>query len=384
MFVAPFLDASLFRTVLEVFLKPIEGTMLVKSKRYLKLEAGSGKTVISKDRYKGWDPNSLKKMATSQAFFKEMMETITLLDDRLNNFKMLYRTLWMDAFQKKKAYQTALEKVFEEDNCNELVGNILKKKSSEKWTGNEITESDFKELKPHILDPSLFATLGTTISERVQKILPAALSFGEAVHSLHKHFDTFTHLFDDVDYHADYINKSMKKAFAFAIGNLDSRPDDLKKLIKDPKPDKTFTTEMRAFKRQVAAVFMSYVAVHPDHQENSYIKVGYRPEQVTAKKVIDTFMWNKFLDDMDKWTMHPFLKSFVDNLTDGLKDASDVKGWKELFGEKEVWNDRKGGQILFSDDENSTVNLDGGAMSLEQQSQSYNMDKLKQLLAGLD
>ena len=71
-------------------------------------------------------------------------------------------------------------------------------------------------------------------------------------------------------------------------------------------------------------------------------------------------------------------------MKDSLSEAVDADGWKKLFGEKEVWNDRKGGQILFSDDENSTVNLDGGAMSLEQQSQSYNLDKLKQLLAGLD
>ena len=50
-FVAPFIDISLARTVLEVFLRPIEGTMLVKSKRYLKLEAGDGKAQIKSDRY---------------------------------------------------------------------------------------------------------------------------------------------------------------------------------------------------------------------------------------------------------------------------------------------------------------------------------------------
>ena len=57
------LDVALFRTVLETFLKPIEGTMLVKSKRYLKLEAGEGKTVINQNRYKDWDFTKKERLA---------------------------------------------------------------------------------------------------------------------------------------------------------------------------------------------------------------------------------------------------------------------------------------------------------------------------------
>ena len=54
-----------------------------------------------------------------------------------------------------------------------------------------------------------------------------------------------------------------------------------------------------------------------------------------------------------------------------------------VAGDREVWDDRKGGQILFSDDENSTVNFDRGALNVERGVNSHNMDRLKQLLTGL-
>lgn len=44
-------DLSMFRHVVEVFLRPIEGTLTVKSNRYLKLEAGKGSAGIPFDGY---------------------------------------------------------------------------------------------------------------------------------------------------------------------------------------------------------------------------------------------------------------------------------------------------------------------------------------------
>lgn len=44
-------DLSLIRTILEVFLKPIEGTMRLSSKRYLCMEAGAGEAKILNEEY---------------------------------------------------------------------------------------------------------------------------------------------------------------------------------------------------------------------------------------------------------------------------------------------------------------------------------------------
>lgn len=46
-----FLDLSLLRTLLEVVIRPVDGTLRIKSRRYLLLEAGDGKAAIEYDKY---------------------------------------------------------------------------------------------------------------------------------------------------------------------------------------------------------------------------------------------------------------------------------------------------------------------------------------------
>ena len=46
-----FVDLSLLRTLLEVVIRPVDGTLRIKSRRYLLLEAGDGKAAIEPDKY---------------------------------------------------------------------------------------------------------------------------------------------------------------------------------------------------------------------------------------------------------------------------------------------------------------------------------------------
>ncbi|MBR4371700.1 MAG: hypothetical protein IKS92_11675, partial [Victivallales bacterium] len=50
--VAPFLDLSLLRTILEIFIRPIDGTLLIKSHRFMELEAGKGHANVPAAFYK--------------------------------------------------------------------------------------------------------------------------------------------------------------------------------------------------------------------------------------------------------------------------------------------------------------------------------------------
>ena len=86
---------------------------------------------------------------------------------------------------------------------------------------------------------------------------------------------------------------------------------------------------------------------------------------------------------MTKTRAVALLKSITDHINDNASKSLSLDQWKEIVGDREVWDDRKGGQILFSDDENSTVNFDRGALHVERGANSYNMNRLKQLLTGL-
>ena len=395
MFVAPFLDASLFRTVLEVFLKPIDGTMLIKSKRYMKLEAGSGKAVINKNRYKDWEPGKGKKMEKSQAFFKMMMEIISEMDDRFNDFKLRYRVLWADAWQKKEAYVKKQKEYFDDDMSKDILQKAFDASVKDKWEKHQFTEDDFDKLK--LAQISLTDNNQRYLSRyaRAVQVVPAANALGEAAHALHKQVDAFLKLFADWE-KADagefrnYMAELFKSIRSSMIGGFEIKYGvKLDGLLESPVPDDAYSTGLRAFKRRLAAKFLAKVAgikdpLNPTEPLYPDIKVGYQVAQITNKQVEDNYMWNKFVNDLEKWTMHPFLKSLVDSLKGGLEDALNADGWKATINEGDIWSDRKGGQILFSDDENSTVDFDGGALNVEQQAQSYNLGKFKQLLIGLD
>lgn len=54
------IDMGLIRTIIETFLRPIGGTLLIKSNRYLRMEAGKGETRISSRQALQYNWSSLK------------------------------------------------------------------------------------------------------------------------------------------------------------------------------------------------------------------------------------------------------------------------------------------------------------------------------------
>lgn len=388
--VAPPLDVALFRTVLETFLKPIEGTMCIKSKRYLKLEAGPGNTIISKDRYKDWDLTKKQKLAKSQDFFKMMIERVSLIDARLNDFMVRHRALWLDAYSKKEAYQKAAALLFTNETVGDLIIKAYDLDPEKPWEGNEFKVDALKDAKLK----KIRVEKGTIIKlrsdeDRKSEVLPPANALGAAVHALRSHIESFVTLFDDMDdVGSTYIDKSLKEAFSSLRYSVmtQAKADygtDLKGFLKAAIPDDTFAKTKIVFKRKLAAAFVAKVAGHPDHQKDLHLKVNYKPEEVTDEKVTDNFVWGNFVSVIGSPTASPLLKSLADHIKENASKSLGLDEWKKIVGDREVWDDRKGGQILFSDDENSTVNFDRGALHVERGANSYNMDRLKQLLAGL-
>ena len=384
------LEVALFRTVLETFLKPIEGTMCIKSKRYMKLEAGNGQTIINQNRYKDWDAAKKEKLAKSQDFFRIMIDRVSLLDARLNDFTMRYRAMWLDAYNKKEAYMKTETELCTKGIVDDLVTKAYDVKPDADWKDNafKVDALEGAKLKKMKIGKGGIVTLRSD-EERKSEMLPQANALGEAVHILRTHIEGFSKLFDDMDDGgSNYIDKSLKEAFQSFRYKVSTKVmseygTDLKGFLKDAAPTDTFVKDKTALKRMVAAAFIAKVAGDPAHKEDQYLKVGYKTEELTDEIVQDNFQWSTIVKGIDNSTMPPLLKSITDHIKDNASKSLSLDQWKEIVGDREVWDDRKGGQILFSDDENSTVNFDRGALHVERGANSYNMGRLKQLLTGL-
>ena len=81
---AGLVDLSLFRHVLEVFLRPVDGTLELKSNRYMLLEAGKGDATIKSDRYS-------TAPATANTQYMSLVNAINIInsnvDDVLNTIQ---------------------------------------------------------------------------------------------------------------------------------------------------------------------------------------------------------------------------------------------------------------------------------------------------------
>ena len=85
-----FLDLSFFRYWLEAVLRPIGGIMLLKSNRYMRLEAGKGKTTIDKIEPSLTEKSNLKKFIIKGAFESEKDVIIHRVTERMNSFFSTY------------------------------------------------------------------------------------------------------------------------------------------------------------------------------------------------------------------------------------------------------------------------------------------------------
>ena len=118
-----FVDMAIVRSVLEVFMRPIDGTLNLKSNNYVMLEAGKGKAQVPLDRYcakyqkaYNYNPN-----AEEQKVFAKIGAYIGHIDKKVNEFRKEYFTAKKQAYEKKKSYEKAVGKLWHDQNLPDVL-----------------------------------------------------------------------------------------------------------------------------------------------------------------------------------------------------------------------------------------------------------------------
>ena len=403
-FVTPFIDTTLARAALEVFLRPIEGTLCVKSKRYLTLEAGSGKAIIKPDRFKKFDADKLDK---ENDFFKRMIDCLAIIGPKCDKFNDTYSNLWEAAFHK---YYVLLSNEYTIlDKPEENVPATLKKIFDRR--GQVLFEESFydKKLKDN------------NQGEDKKKVLcDQANAVAKAVKALCDHMDSLPSLLNDIET-PTYIEKTLQESFSPAVVDMMKLWDD--RYFEGGKPtemllrsETPFDIYSNAFlKRRWAAMFIMKVAMHPEQVPMQFIETKYflKGEKYEAKltedNLTDNYWWSKFAMNFEGKFFNTVLRTLVDNTLgaamDGVKKNLEpfnpidsiasapegtslkdrVKSLKDrmTLKDRDVWAAGKGGQILFSDQKDATLNFDGGDLKKEDYANRYNIDRMKKVLSGM-
>lgn len=399
-FVTPFIDMSLARTVLEVFLRPIEGTMLVKSKRYLKLEAGDGKAQIKSDRYSKnikvpgilakIDPSLENYNSDSLSTIQQILEHVlpllnanTGIPTIIGNFVDQYEAKWYNAVAKRTAYET------EEDALVNAKDPDIVKMTFCSATWNDLNEhADLFKNKFNPVSPQKKTDYFNALNE-----------FGKAVAAFFTHLLTLESLAD----HVNAVNAPKEEidvwaAFKDSLGVIidecetqwgeiyqkDGKPTTEYLRTFDPHGSDPFVK--RTFlKRKWALLFLLKLS-EKDLKYKNALKLSYEDSYLTEKNLCDNFKWDQMTKNIQLFSTSPVGGAFVDCLKDPFFKKIDMTAWMHTFRDKDMWADMGSGQILFSDSADSTsalTNLQQGENSSYSDANKNTIGALKKALGSI-
>ena len=411
-------DMTLLRCLADVFLRPIEGTLLVKSKNYLMLEAGKGHAEVPIESYsKAWqDYLIVEKDPEKQKFYAKTSAYINRINEKVGNFCKDYEKLREEAIKSEKSYNTYLNSIWEkseeakpkvkEDGFKGTNGAF--KYSDDDCKGGTVNFGAFnhKSIKGWSTKRQPLKGINgeemKTVMEVMRYMKPAMEHFGYACWALHKHVLDFKNCFNDEtikavnnaslgkdsDEETKWIDEAFKKAiFAANKSELETLVKNWHKNFGDNAggPGKLFLQpdvpvafdifrNSKSLKRWLVATFLlelhnckeNYLPAEAGHglgskQPGKFFNICYK--EVTYDLV------DKNWADVARLTPNKtgFLKKYMKKLASTLIDATGVKkAYSQFFNtskpkmgwERKVWNG-KGGKIIFSDEENTTYRYDG-------------------------
>ena len=386
-FIEAVVDFSLIRHVVEVFVRPVDGTMQLKSKRYLKLEAGKGNATIKRDRYAD---TVNKKKTTSEEFYKGVVFYVEEICKAVDKYFDDFRKLWDDGGEKKSAYNKRARKYLSQFN-DPLIFKMVK---------------DLDQLEP---DPGLFdwdcyrnkfndATMKSgNMGNAYSELFLAAKAYAQAIIDIRKHVDSFKDLFVDFpevwfdegeslyvlllatfrdDMKPQDAIKYWKRDSFYAGAIFSSSGSDPVKLLYETGYNSTI------FKRKLLLCFIWRIANTGGNKRNHYIEVDYDINYIRNTHTFDQeYYWKRQVQNIDHyWQKHKFWRTLMENTYNKFVDK--LKSNFAPF-DKDIWNDKAEGQILFSDHEGTTLNFDGEGLHEESSSNIGTMQHLKNVLMGV-
>ena len=407
-------DMQLLRCLSDVFLRPIDGTLQVKSKNYLMFEAGKGSAEVPIDQYsKNWQKQfDIEKDADKQRFYAKTTAYIKRIDQKIGQFCDDYKNLLEDAFKAQESYDLYIRSIYKKDSLNKAPKCLVEgfknadkafKENDDKFKGGTIDMSgivyeDFKgqENGRHFIT-GLDGEILTSVKEVKAYLKPAIDDYGKASWAVHHKVLAFKDLFTDDTISAvneatlgskshqetKWIDDAFKKAIYdgeeneldFFIkkwhdlyGTLTDGPKDIYINRKTPVYNDSFQIPVLIKRKLVAKFLMELYKKEENYLptevcawprlSGKFFKINY--DEITFDLLTSKWSDVAALGSKNNPGFFKRLFSFVADWT-GAKNAwspvlnpdKPKMGW-----ERRVWNG-KGGKIIFSDHEGVTYHIKG-------------------------
>ena len=389
-------DLSLVRSVVEVFFRPVEGTLTVKSNRYLKLEAGNNTCAFPASAFNREEKikmlNEMNKKAIMQSAgigngMVKTFETLkTVTDWQIDRFNEKY-TICQQQLSTLKDEIAALKCFAEYDNNEAAVCKAYDNLKGELWS--QENDTDWTEEKLGFTDKVQTDNADNVNNQTAQLIyggmrLPQAQMANEKkniINKRKKHKENVLEACNALRHsiyeltHPVVKKKDIDKAFGSF--NKTIMPKDFKnKIITALSPDKCaaiygsdkfknfqslggefiFTENQKTTLRRLAAINLLEEFGFKDNTRTGGVA------KPTAENVCDIIVWGQYVGSLsglppigkDLSTVGGALANAVTSSFDAQVDK--LKFWQGAL-ERKTWGEGQNGQILFASGATDTYAL---------------------------
>lgn len=437
-------DLATLRNVIEIFLRPIDGTLLLKSNNFVMLESGPGKVEVPLDRY---SPTYQKKYKMAkqedQKVFGKIAAYLRLLNSTADNFRKEYLELKKVAYEKRQAFEDSLSKCWLPDNLPDVVGPSFQVATNAAFADNndEFQEGTLQQamadIKPQnlIIGNNVYHVPGHTFAnvDALKTYLqPIAQDYGKAIVALHHKVLNWSHVYDDendcvrrvnqevlhqnADADTTWIDDMFKESvtnddnsmIVKAVGVWKGRYGDaapsgnfMKADDKDSHDDPFF--DVLLMKRRAIATFLLKLRDNAQNAnngvvpavQNKYFDVSYTQADVNNDKFLKE-KWHHVAQLPVPYKFYQFWKKFptlsptAQNVLEMLAKFTGLEKLGKYYLEnnpllsfqRTVWND-KNGQIFFSSEEGTTYAIKNGNIEKQDQISRNNRDTIRGIVKSI-
>ena len=356
-------DMRLLRDVLEMFFKPIAGTMTIKSNRYMLLGAGLGKPEIPS---KAYNVEGATQKETENDCIR-LVKQLVYINTAVDSFGSFY----------VNEYKTAREDV-------KALGEFLKPESKEQQK-KDFVSGAFNE---GTLTKDDFEFPENITNERIQEAVMLANVTHNRILKLYKRCK---------DVFVDCNGFIMTKSYPAQLFT-DNYSKIAKKIIPDCQPEfvRTILNKEERFTETDDVLEQNRTSLKMIKRMIAYkfINEGYAVEYLGSNLQFNTIEdygreqdWMSWVNNLHRWTgksisgaggsVVRFLKEVKD---EAVTKAKSMSGY-DFFHERTIWGNGQKGEILMSDKEGSnTISFRNGAITREENTDGYT-SKVKAILS---
>lgn len=393
-YITSLVDLSLVRSVIETFARPVDGTLLLKSKKYLKLEAGKGKANVAMYRYRKLPDD--KQYLTKQ-FYTIIINHVRFMVSMVDAYFSTYKELCGNAREAMRTYnRVTMNKLTNSNDPN-------------------IPEFAYKEREKEIADNFMSTILENKfiIPRQIRDIerdfLPYANSYKKSIHEVYRFTlgefleRNFIIEKNNVPEEFQFLAKASERIFTsydqptWIMKQINKWTDKYKNganlhfLDDGQDPDDPFNESKKKFFKRAAILTFLYYVYKEQEEANKFHKLHPKRYLITNYSLnfdnLDIAVdseWRKILSKISK-------ESKMGAITQALWDASvqkvidlegSIKDTIKCLYDKEVWDDTQGGQILFSESDDATLHFNDDQIEKEELNEEFS--NLKDFLIDLN